>query len=61
MYPSGFVDKTSGLSVKAFAERVDQIIAAAHADGTLKAMSIKWLARTTPPRPVPSTSRSSDR
>lgn len=42
MYPSGFVDKTSGLSVKAFTERVDQIIAAAHSDGTLKAMSIQW-------------------
>jgi polar amino acid transport system substrate-binding protein len=45
MYPSGFVDKTSGLSVKAFAQRVDQIIAAAHADGTLKAMSIQWFGK----------------
>jgi len=42
MYPTGFVDKTSGLDVKAFTSRVDQIIAAAHADGTLKAMSMKW-------------------
>lgn len=45
MYPSGFVDKSSGLSVKAFTERVDQIILAAHADGTLKAMSIKWFGK----------------
>jgi len=42
MYPSGFVDKSSGLSDKAFVDRVDQIIAAAHADGTMKAMSMQW-------------------
>ncbi|MBI2763238.1 MAG: transporter substrate-binding domain-containing protein [Chloroflexi bacterium] len=42
MYPSGFVDKASGLSVAAFVARVDEIIAAAHADGTLKALSMKW-------------------
>ena len=50
MYPSGFVDKGSGLSETAFVNRVDQIIDAAHADGTLKAMSMKWFGAdyTTP-------------
>ena len=42
MYPSGFVDKSSGLSDAAFVTRVNEIIAAAHADGTLKAMSMQW-------------------
>lgn len=42
MYPSGFIDKSSGLDVRAFAARVDEIIAAAHADGTLKTMSMQW-------------------
>ena len=42
MYPSGFVDKRSGLEVKAFVDRVDEIIRTAHADGTLKALSTKW-------------------
>jgi ABC-type amino acid transport substrate-binding protein len=42
MYPSGFVDKSSGLAVKAFADRVNEIVRAAHADGTLKAMSMDW-------------------
>jgi polar amino acid transport system substrate-binding protein len=50
MYPTGFVDKSSGLSVASFVARVDQIIAAAHADGTLKAMSMEWFGKdyTTP-------------
>jgi cystine transport system substrate-binding protein len=50
MYPSGFVDKTSGLDVKAFVARVDEIIQKAHADGTLKAMSLQWFGTdyTTP-------------
>jgi polar amino acid transport system substrate-binding protein len=42
MYPSGFVDKGSGLDVRAFVARVDEIIRKAHADGTLKAMSEQW-------------------
>ena len=42
MYPSGFVDKGSGLSDAAFVMRVNEIIAAAHADGTLKALSMQW-------------------
>jgi ABC-type amino acid transport substrate-binding protein len=50
MFPSGFVDKGSGLSVAAFAAKVDEIIRAAHADGTLKAMSTQWFGTdyTTP-------------
>jgi polar amino acid transport system substrate-binding protein len=50
MYPSGFVDKGSGLDEKAFVARVDEIIQKAHADGTLKAMSMQWFGTdyTTP-------------
>jgi polar amino acid transport system substrate-binding protein len=50
MYPSGFIDKTSGLEVKAFVDRVNDIIRTAHTDGTLKAMSMKWFGAdyTTP-------------
>ena len=42
MYPSGFVDKGSGLGVKAFVDRVNDIMQAAHADGTMKALSEQW-------------------
>ena len=42
MYPSGFVDKGSGLSAKAFYDRVNEIIKAAHADGRMKALSMEW-------------------
>jgi len=42
MYPTGFVDKGSGLHVAAFVDKVDEIIAKAHSDGTLKAMSMRW-------------------
>lgn len=50
MYPTGFVDKGSGLSVKAFVDKVDEIMRAAHSDGTMKALSTKWFATdyTTP-------------
>jgi polar amino acid transport system substrate-binding protein len=50
MYPSGFVDKSSGLDEKDFVARVDEIIQKAHADGTLKAMSMQWFGMdyTTP-------------
>jgi polar amino acid transport system substrate-binding protein len=44
MYPSGFVDKSSGLAVKAFVDRVNEIIQAAHKDGTMKSMSQQWFA-----------------
>lgn len=42
MYPSGFVDKGSGLSVKSFVDRVNEIIKGAHADGRLKALAMEW-------------------
>jgi polar amino acid transport system substrate-binding protein len=50
MFPSGFVDKSSGLDVKAFVDRVNEIIRKAHADGTLKQMSLQWFGSdyTTP-------------
>lgn len=41
-YPSGFVDKKSGLSSKAFVAKVDEIIKGLQADGTLAAASRKW-------------------
>lgn len=41
-FPSGFVDKSSGLDSKAFTEKVNEIIQAAQADGTLKKLSAKW-------------------
>ncbi len=44
-YPSGFVDKSSGLEVKAFVDRVDEIVQGFLADGTLKALSIKWFGQ----------------
>ena len=41
-YPSGFVDKSSGLSVRGFVDRVDEIIQGFQKDGTLKQLSEKW-------------------
>ena len=41
-YPSGFVDKNSGLDPAAFITQVNQIIQQAHANGTLRAMSEEW-------------------
>lgn len=41
-YPSGFVDKSSGLSSAAFVARVNEIVQGLQADGTLKALSEKW-------------------
>jgi polar amino acid transport system substrate-binding protein len=38
-YPSGFIDKSSGLEVAAFAERVNQIVQQAQADGRMVALS----------------------
>jgi len=43
-YPSGFVDRSSGLSVAAFVASVDEIVQGLHADGTLKELSLKWFA-----------------
>ena len=44
-YPSGFVDKSSGLDVKRFVARVNEIVRAAAADGTLAKLSRKWFGR----------------
>jgi ABC-type amino acid transport substrate-binding protein len=41
-YKTGYVDKKSGLSVRAFVDKVNEIIAARHADGTLKRLSVKY-------------------
>ena len=39
---TGYVDKQSGLAVAAFVERVNEIIVAGHADGTLKRLSLEY-------------------
>lgn len=41
-FPSGFVDKSSGLVATAFLDRVNEIVRGLHADGTLKAKSIEY-------------------
>lgn len=41
-FPSGFVDKSSGLSSAAFVTRINEIIQGLQADGTLAAKSQKW-------------------
>jgi polar amino acid transport system substrate-binding protein len=41
-YPSGFVDKSSGLNSSAFVRKVNSIIQGAEQDGTLKRMSQRW-------------------
>jgi polar amino acid transport system substrate-binding protein len=41
-FPSGFVDKSSGLSSAAFVARVDEIVRSMQEDGTLKQLSEKW-------------------
>jgi len=44
-FPSGFVDKNSGLNAKPFVEKVNAIIQAAEQDGTLKKLSLKYFGR----------------
>jgi ABC-type amino acid transport substrate-binding protein len=44
-FKTGYVDKTSGLSVKAFVARVDQIVKGLHANGTLRRLSIKYFGK----------------
>lgn len=44
-FKTGYVDKKSGLSVAAFVERVNEIIAQRHADGTLKRLSEKHFGK----------------
>jgi ABC-type amino acid transport substrate-binding protein len=39
------VDKSSGLTARAFVARVDEIINGFHADGTLKRLSLKWFGK----------------
>jgi polar amino acid transport system substrate-binding protein len=42
---TGYVDKKSGLDVGPFVERVNEIIAARHADGTLGRLSVKYFGK----------------
>lgn len=42
LYASGIVDKSSGLSVASFIERVNEILREAHHDGTLSALSVEF-------------------
>ena len=44
-YKTGYVDKKSGLAVGPFVARVNQIIAALQADGTLKRLSITYFGK----------------
>ena len=44
-YKTGYVDKKSGLAVDSFVKRVDEIIAARHADGTLGRLSVKYFGK----------------
>jgi polar amino acid transport system substrate-binding protein len=44
-YPSGFVDKSSGLESRAFVQKVNEIIQAAQADGTLGELSREFFGR----------------
>ena len=44
-YPSGFVDKSSGLDNAAFVAEVDKIVQAAQADGSLARISRKFFDR----------------
>ena len=44
-YKTGYVDKQSGLSSARFVSRVDQIVKALIADGTLKRLSIKYFGK----------------
>ena len=41
-FPSGFVDKSSGLESRAFVKRVNAIVHSLQTDGTLPALSTKW-------------------
>ena len=41
-YPSGFVDKSSGLDSTAFVKRVNRLISRAQTDGSLAQLSMDW-------------------
>ena len=42
---TGYVDKQSGLAVGPFVERVNEIVAGLHADGTLGKLSVKYFGK----------------
>jgi polar amino acid transport system substrate-binding protein len=44
-FKTGYVDRSSGLGVAAFVDRVNAIIQAAHADGTLAALSQEFFGK----------------
>jgi len=44
-YPSGFVDRSSGLDPVAFLDRVNEIIRARQADGTMKGLSMQFFGK----------------
>jgi len=44
-YKTGYVDRSSGLNVAAFVDKVDEIVAGLHADGTLPALSERYFGK----------------
>lgn len=44
-YKTGYVDRSSGLDVTAFVERVNEIVTGLHADGTLAALSVEYFGK----------------
>ena len=44
-YLAGFVDKSSGLDVGPFMERINEIVRKLHADGELRRLSLKYFGR----------------
>jgi polar amino acid transport system substrate-binding protein len=44
-FKTGYVDKKSGLAVGPFVDRVSQIMARLHADGTMKRLSVKYFGQ----------------
>jgi polar amino acid transport system substrate-binding protein len=44
-YKTGYVDRSSGLDVRLFIERVNEIVAGLHADGTLSDLSVEYFGR----------------
>jgi polar amino acid transport system substrate-binding protein len=44
-YKTGYVDRKSGLAAGPFVARVNKIVSALHADGTLKRLSIKYFGK----------------
>lgn len=45
IYPSGFIDKSSGYDPVAFVSGVNDIVDGLHADGTLIALSLEWFKK----------------